>query len=131
MNVPPVPENIVPGAVKLTVLEPPSSVPNVLVQVPLKVWVNPAPRLRVPPDPFIVSAAPFTAPVRVAVPPDLVIETAPELKPAIVCVPEPLIVTGPVVEKKEVVCVPDPLMIIGEAFAVKVPLLVKFPPRVT
>jgi len=77
VKVPPVPENNVPDAVKLTILEPPSSVPLVLVQVPLKEWVNPVPRLNVPPVPFMVSPAPLILPVKVATPEVLVIDTRP------------------------------------------------------
>ena len=87
--------------------------PAVLVQVPEKVWVNPLPKFNVPPDPLIVSPAPVTFPINVAVPDVLVMETRPVVvNPSILCV------------------VIVPVITIGEAFATKVPSLLKLPPRV-
>ena len=77
VNVPPVPDTTVGAFVNEILLLPPSSVPAVLVHVPLKVWDNPAPRLRIPAVPFIVKAAPDTFPVNVAVPETFVIDTVP------------------------------------------------------
>ena len=77
MKVPPVPETGAPASEKLILLDPPSSVPAVRVHVPLKVWLNPAPRFRVPAVPFKVSPTPFTDPVRVATPEAFVIDTRP------------------------------------------------------
>ena len=58
--------------------DPPASVPAVLVQVPLKVCVNPeAPRFNVPPVPLIIRLVPITPPVKVAVPPVLLIVIRP------------------------------------------------------
>jgi len=59
------------------VLELPRRAPVVRVQDPEKVWVSPAPRSNVPPDPFNVKPAPPTFPVNIAVPPVLIIETSP------------------------------------------------------
>ena len=112
VKVPPDPETTVGATVKLRVLDAPSRVPAVLVQVPEKVWIHPAPRFRVPPFPLIVRPPPLTGPVRVAMAPVLVIETT------------------PVVEKPAILCVPVPLIVTGEALAVIVPLLTKFPPKV-
>ena len=54
-----------------------ASAPAVSAMFPLNVCVSPAPRLRVPPAPLIVSVAPVTPPVNIALPPVFVIETAP------------------------------------------------------
>ena len=77
VNVPPVPLNTVPARLKFIMLEPPFSVPAVLVHVPVNVWVKPVPRLSVPLAPLIVNPPPFTLPVNVAVPVAFVIETVP------------------------------------------------------
>ena len=72
---------------KLIVHDPPSSVPEVLFQVPVKVWTNPtAPRFRVPPVPLTTRFNPFTLPVKVAVPAVFVIETTPVVvNPSMLC----------------------------------------------
>ena len=111
----PVPfQAVAPGPFTLMVLLAPLSAPDVRVTSPVKVWVDavPASRVSVPPEPLIVSPAPFTFPERVAVPPVLIIET------------------GPVVEKPAMLCVPDPPILMADPLAVKVPLLTKFPPKV-
>ena len=90
----------------------PRSVPAVRVHAPVKVWTNPVPRSSVPPEPFKVKPAPPMLPANTAVPPVFVIETS------------------PVVVKPAIVCDPAPPIVIGEAFAVNVPLLIKFPPNV-
>ena len=119
VNVPPVPETTVPGAVKLIVPDPPSRVPAVRVQVPLNVCVNPLPRFSVPLVPLMVRPTPVTGPVNVATPAVFVIETGPVVvKPAILCVEA----------FPESVTPPDPLVNIP-ALA-PVPLIVKSPPRV-
>ena len=109
-NVPPV---LVVDPPIIRVLELPDRAPVVLVHAPVKVWVSPVPRSKVPFDPFIVSPAPLTLPVNVAIPPvfDMVVRPV-VVYPAIDCVPAPPIVTG-------------------DALAVNVPLLMKFPPKVT
>ena len=67
--------------------EPAFRVPAVKAMLPVKVLVNPVPRLSVPPVPLTIRLAPFTLPVKVAVPPVLVIETNPVVaKPAILWV---------------------------------------------
>ena len=73
----------------------PSKEPAVRVQAPVKVWVNPTPRSRVP-APLNVKPAPPMFPATVAVPEALVIETRPVvLNPPILCVAVvPAIVTG-------------------------------------
>ena len=83
LKAPPVLENSIPGAVKLTMLDPQSRVPLVVVQIPLKVWFKLVPRFNVPPVPFIVRPPAFIGPVMVAVPAVLVIDTVPVVvKPA-------------------------------------------------
>ena len=65
-------------------LDPPFTVPFVLVQSPEIVCVNAVPRCKVPPEVLLVSAAAFKFPVNVAVPADLLIVTAPDVvNPAI------------------------------------------------
>ena len=114
VNVPPVPdvETTAPGAVRFSTLVPPLRVPATRLQVPLKVWVNPAPRFNTPaevPVP-IVRPTPVTLLVKVAIPEALVITTFPPVvKPAIFCV--------------SVV----PLIVIMEVPALNVPLLIKSP----
>ena len=82
-NVPPVPE-IFPPILKT--LEPPFKTPLVLVQVPVKVCVSPAPRFNVPAVPFMVKLFPDTLPVKVTVPDAFVIDTVPVVvKPPILC----------------------------------------------
>ena len=72
--------------------------PAVRVHVPVKVWVSPTPRSIVPPVPLMVSAAPLTFPVNVAVPAVFVIETVPVVVNApMLCATEPVMVTPPVV----------------------------------
>ncbi len=103
VNVPPVPLKL---ELRFSVLDPPLSVPFVLVHIPVNVCVSPAPRFKVPPFPFIVNAPPFTLPINVAVPAVFVIETVPVVvKPSMLCA--------------NVV----PLITIGDAPAVNVPLL--------
>ena len=98
----------------LSVLLPPFSDPAVKVISPVKVCVNALPRFKVPPIPLMVSAAPFTFPVKVAVPPVLDIETVPVVvKEPILWVAVPEMVTPPVVP----LAVP--------------PLLTRFPPKVS
>ena len=68
----------------LSVLVSPFKVPAVRVTSPVNVCVKPVPKSSVPPVPLIVSPAPPTLPVNVAVPPVFVIETNPVVvKPAI------------------------------------------------
>ena len=64
---------------RLRILDPPFSVPAVLVRVPLKEWVKPAPRFRMPVEDVapIVRATPAILPVKVAVPEAFVIATLP------------------------------------------------------
>ena len=57
------------------VLVSPFNEPVVKVMSPLNVCVKDVPILSVPPEPFIVRAAPLTFPTKVAVPAVLVIET--------------------------------------------------------
>ena len=114
VNVPPVPENtLVVAAVKLMVLVPPSSVPFVLVQVPLKECVFPVPRFSVPPKPLRVSPPPDTLPVKVATPAVFVIETRP-------------VVVNPAILWATTV----PAMTIGEDVEVKIPRFTKLSPNV-
>ena len=96
------------------VLEPPSRIlPVELDHCPVNVWVKPVPKFNVPPLPLKVNPAPPTLPVNVAVPAVLVIET------------------NPVVVKPPILCVPVPEIIIGVKVPIKVPVLVKFPAKVT
>jgi hypothetical protein len=76
VNVPPEPEST-EALEKLMVLEPPSSVPLLLVHVPVKTCESPVPRFNVPPTPSMVKFAPFTLPVNVATPPVLFITKFP------------------------------------------------------
>jgi len=96
------------------VLEPPFRLPAVRVTSPENVWVNPVPRFNVPPVPLIVNPAPLIEPCMVAVPAVLVMETNPV-----------------VVNPESVWVVMAPEIIIGEAFAVKIPELLKLPPRLS
>ena len=92
---------------------PPFKVPAVSVMSPEKVCVRLVPKFSVPPDPLIVSAAPLTAPVKVAVPPVFVMETAP-------------VVVNPAMLWAELV----PATTMGELPAVNVPALTKSPWKV-
>jgi hypothetical protein len=75
------------------VLELPRSAPLVLVHVPLNVCVKLVPRSSVPPTPLMVSPAPFTLPVNVAVPAVFVIDTVPVVvKPTMLCSAVPVII---------------------------------------
>ena len=84
-----------------------------MVQFPVKIWLRPAPRSSVPPEPFMVRFVPLTALPKMAVPPVLFIKTL------------------PVVVKPAMVCALFPEMVILELPAVKVPVLAKFPPKIT
>ena len=110
VNVPPVPLTLPPI---FNVLDPPSSVPFVLVQAPVIVCVNPEPRFNVPPAVLFLSEPAFIFPVNVATPLDL------------------LHVTWPVVVKPAMLCVAVPPIVMAELPAVNVPLLVKSPFSVT
>ena len=97
----------------LRVLDPPCSVPLLLVQFPVKVCTRPAPRFRVPPSPLVVRDPPLTFPVRVAVPAVFIM------------------VTVPVVVKSSIFwAAVVPSMITVELPAVKVPELIKSPSKV-
>ena len=108
VKVPPVPDKGV-RLDKDILLEPPFNVPAVLVHTPEKVCVNPEPKFKVPPVPFMVKPAPFIFPVKVAVPPVFVME----IKPVVVKPPIDWLAVP------DIVIPPDPL--------VKVPLFTKFP----
>ena len=113
VKVPPVPDTT--GlAVKLIVLVPPLRVPFVRIHVLVKVWVNKAPRFRVPPVPLIVKPAPPAFPVNVATPAVFVMDT----RPVVVNVPIFWAIVVPVI-------------IINELPAVSVPALVKSPWKVS
>ena len=80
----------------------------------LTAWVNPAPRLRIPPAALMLNPFPVTIPVNVAV---LSGDLATEIKPVVV---KPAIFWE----------VMELLMTIGELPAVNVPpLFIKFPPN--
>ena len=107
VNVPPDPLTLPPI---LSKLDPPFSVPLVLVHVPVKTCVKDVPRLRVPPLPLIVSPVPLILPSNVAMPPVFVIETVPVVvNPPMFCV--------------RVV----PVIVIAELPAVNVPAFIKSP----
>ena len=114
------PEAEVLAEFSLRILDPPFNIPEVSVTVPSMVWVNPAPRLRTPPFPFIVSPVPFTLPVRVAAPEVFVIETAPRVvKPEIFWVE-----VVPVIATTEVPAVKVPPKLMKSPWKVKPKLFV-------
>lgn len=96
------------------VLEPPFKVPAESVMAPENACVNPVPRLRVPPEPLIVSAPPLLFPKRVTDP--AVLEQ--------VIVPE--VVKGLEVLAAELL----PVNVIGLLTNVSVPVLIKLPRNV-
>lgn len=92
---------------------PTVNVPAVMVKSPEIVWVNAAPKSKVPPLPLMIKLAMLTLPPMVAVPLVFVIDKFP-------VVVNPLILWAPV-----------PLMVMPPAPEVNVPLLVKLPPSVS
>lgn len=109
VNTDPVPVQAVAlVAFSFKVLDPPFNVPAVSVTTPEKVCVKPTPKLSVPPEPFIVNAAPLRLPAAIATPEVLDMVTL------------PVVVNEPIrwVAVPEIVTPPEP---------VKVPLLIKLP----
>ena len=94
--------------------ELPFKLPAVRVTTPLMVWLKASPKFKVPPDPFIVSPPLVIFPPKVAIPPVFVIET------------KPVVLNGAILWVAIVLA-----MTIDELPAVKVPLLIKFPPKVS
>ena len=97
------------AAERLRVLDPPFRIPAVSVATPVKLWVNPVPRFKVPFAPFTVKVDPVMFPVNVAVLPPFDIKT------------------GPVVVKAPILWSITPVMVSPPVLVVVAPLLTRFP----